>query len=67
MIGSAGAMLNATRQVGDKVVRMVLRLVRVETSIDSKIVKGRGILEGRLQGTLVLGASSATLSNNWLR
>ena len=67
MIGSAGAMLNATRQVGDKVVRMVLRLVRVETSVDSKIAKGRGILEGCLQGTLVLGASSATLSNNWLR
>ena len=45
---------------------LLLRLVRVETSVDSKTAKGHGILEGRLQGTLVLGASSATLSNNRL-
>ena len=46
---------------------LLLRLVRVETSVDSKIAKGQGILEGRLQGAQVLGVSSATLSNNRLR
>ena len=29
---------------------LLLRLAQVETNIDSKIAKGRGILEGRLQG-----------------
>ena len=46
---------------------LLLRLAWVETSIDSKMAKEQGILEGRLQGTQVLGASSATLSNNRLR
>ena len=45
---------------------LLLHLAQVETSVDSKIAKGQGILEGRLQGTRVLGASSAALSNNRL-
>ena len=45
---------------------LLLHLARVETSVDSKMAKGQGILEGRLQGTQVLGASSATLSNDRL-
>ena len=31
------------------------------------MTKGQGILKGRLQGTRMLGASSATLSNSRLR
>ena len=46
---------------------LMLCLTRVEANIDSKILKEQGILEGLLQGTLMLGASTATLSNNWLR
>ena len=38
----------------------MLRLARVETNVDSKGDEGRGVLEGRLQGSRVLGASSAT-------
>ena len=46
---------------------LLLRLARVETNVDSKIAKGQGILEGRLQGTWVLGASAAAPSNDRLR
>ena len=46
---------------------LLLRLARVEANVDSKISKGQGILEGRLQGAQVLGASSAALSNDRLR
>ena len=46
---------------------LLLRLTRVETNIDSKITKRQRILEGHLQGTQMLGASSATLSNDRLR
>ena len=42
----------------------VLRLTQVEANVDSKITKGQGILEGRLQGTLMLGASAAALSDD---
>ena len=46
---------------------LLLRLTQVEANIDSKITKGQGILEGCLQGTLMLGASAAALSDDWLR
>ena len=39
---------------------LLLRLARVETNVDSKDDEGRGVLEGRLQGSRVLGASTAT-------
>ena len=45
----------------------VLRLTRVEANVDSKTTKGQRILEGLLQGTRVLGVSTATLSNDRLR
>ena len=40
---------------------LLLRLARIETNVDSKILKGQGILEGRLQRIQVLGASTAAL------
>ena len=43
---------------------LLLRLTRIEANVDSKITKGQGILEGHLQGTLMLGASAAALSDN---
>ena len=43
--------------------RYLLRLARVETNIDSKDDEGQGVLEGRLQGSRVLGASAATPGN----
>ena len=45
----------------------MLCLTRVEANVDSKIMKGQRILEGLLQGTRVLGSSTAALSNNRLR
>ena len=39
---------------------LLLRLARVETSIDSKMAKRQGIFEGCLQRARMLGASSAT-------
>ena len=45
---------------------LLLRLTRVEANIDSKTTKGHRILQGLLQGTRVLGASTAALSNDWL-
>ena len=44
----------------------LLRLTRAEANIDSKIAKEQRILEGLLQGTRVLGASTATPSNSQL-
>ena len=44
---------------------LLLRLARVETNIDSK-QQGGGILEGLLQGTRMLGASTATPDNRRL-
>ena len=45
---------------------LLLRLTRVEANVDSKITKQQRILEGRLQGTQMLGASLAALSNDRL-
>ena len=45
---------------------LLLRLARIETNVDSKTAKRQGILEGRLQGAQVLGASAAVLSNRRL-
>ena len=43
---------------------LLLCLTQIEANVDSKITKGQGILEGRLQGTLMLGASAAALSDD---
>ena len=43
---------------------LLLCFTRIEANVDSKITKGQGILEGRLQGTLMLGASTAALSDD---
>ena len=45
---------------------LLLCSARIETNIDSKYQGVREILEGCLQGTRMLGASSATLSNSRL-
>ena len=63
-IGCTGSLKDLDKERALK--SSVLRLAQVETNVDSKITKRQGILEGHLQGTRMLGASSAALSNDRL-